>query len=134
MIIISSLLCGTCFALGYHIFYQGLNGKPALNEDVVLKVSHQRFNLAIGNALAFAVKVSLGIAASTAYYQLFWRTVRESKTGQKLTALDTTFSILEDAMSLFSATVWYRYPLMFTIAALAWYAPPTDVLPFPAFN
>ena len=121
-ILLSSLLCGVAFAVGHHLFYSSLDGRPASTDSMFLHVSHQRFNLAVGNTFAFAVKVCLTVAISTAYFQAFWRTTRRSKDGQRLSTLDTMFSILENAVGFWRANLWYRHPLLLCLAIISWYA------------
>lgn len=120
-----ALAAGVLFAAGHHIFYNRLNGTPAPNDafDVLgSKVSKQELNVACGTAFAFLVRAALVTALSTAYTQLFWRTMIHSSHGATLDSLDTTFSALSSVLSLLKVKVWWRHQLLFLLATLSWCA------------
>ena len=124
---ILSLACGVLFALGHHLFYNSLQNKPTSTGDYTFMGTHhpgQQFNIALGTAFAFLVKAAFGIALSTAYYQVFWMVVKqdsEAKNHRTLERLDTAFSGISSVISLLDAPMWYRYPLLFFIAATIWF-------------
>jgi hypothetical protein len=77
-------------------------------------------NIAVGTALAFLVNITLVAAISTAYVQLFWRSMVYQAKDVTLDALDCTFSALADVFVLLEAKVWYQHPLLFLIACICW--------------
>lgn len=122
--IITALVCAVLFAVGHHVFYSSLNGKAAhgnvyniLGSDV----SAQQLNIAGGTALAFLVKAALGVALSLVFIQVFWQSIK-SRSSQDVTlqTLDTIFDGLNNVFTLLKAWVWWRYPLLFILALVAW--------------
>jgi hypothetical protein len=121
--IIFALLFGLLFAVGHHLFYANLNGNKVASEDLRIlgsDISPQQLNVAIGTAFAFLVKASLVTAVSTAYLQLLWRALLRSARGSTLGNLDTAFSGLNNIISLGKVWVWWRLPLLFAFAVVAW--------------
>ena len=101
-----------------------LNGRKVASEDFSIlgsNISPQQLNVAIGTAFAFLVKASLVTAVSTAYLQLLWRALLRSARGSTLGNLDTAFSGLNNIISLGKVWVWWRLPLLFALAVVAWY-------------
>lgn len=122
--IVASLLCGVAFALGHHFWYLSLAGTEAPTGNynfATASLSKQQLHLAVGTALAFLVKSSLVAAISTAYLQFVWRTAETSSGGTAINVLDTLFAALQNAFALFKLHIWYRYPLIFLLCAIAWY-------------
>ena len=118
-----ALLAGLLFAVGHHLFYRHLDGQQVASEDVRLlgsNISPQQLNVAIGTAFAFLVKASLVTAVSTAYLQLLWRALLRAARGSTLGDLDTAFSGLNNIISLSKVWVWWRLPLLFGLAIVAW--------------
>lgn len=123
-VIILGLLCGSLLSLGHHLFYHHLAGTVAPTGEYAVvgtSISRQKLNIAIGNAIAFAVKSMLTLAVGMAYGQVFWKSFKTTKEGQDLSTLDTKFSVLTNALSLAKLSVWVRYPLLFLLACIAWY-------------
>jgi hypothetical protein len=123
--IIVSLAAGISFAIGHHLFYNHLHGQEARPTGYKIlgsDISPQQLNVAIGTAFAFLVKASLVTALSTAYLQLLWRALLRAARGSKLGDLDTCFSALNNIISLGKVWVWWRLPLLFLLAVVAWYA------------
>ena len=121
--IILALLFGLLFAVGHHLFYRNLDGRKVTSEDFSIlgsDISPQQLNVAIGTAFAFLVKASLVTAISTAYLQLLWRALLRSARGSTLGNLDTAFSGLNNIISLGQVWVWWRLPLLFALAVVAW--------------
>ena len=121
--IILALAFGLLFAVGHHLFYRNLDGQRVASEDISIlgsDISPQQLNVAIGTAFAFLVKASLVTAVSTAYLQLLWRALLRSGRGSTLGNLDTTFSGLNNIISLGKIWVWWRLPLLFALAVVAW--------------
>jgi hypothetical protein len=114
------------FALGHHLFYSSLDGKPAgavLEEYSVLGVhmSDQQFNTAVGTAFAFLVRALLVVSISVAYLQiLFWTITRRENDSIRLGHLDVIMSALQDLTSLVSPRSWFRRPLLWIMAVVAW--------------
>lgn len=117
-----SLVLGILFAVGHHLFYNSLDGTIAPNAEFDVfgsKVSRQQINIAAGTAFAFVVKVMLVTALAVAYIQLLWRALLSSK-HITLGRIDVLFSGLSNVFSLAKATAWWRHPLLFILAILAW--------------
>lgn len=117
-----ALLFGALLALGHHLFYASLQGSPTPTGTLDItwsNVSVQQLNTAIGTAFAFLVKAFLVVAVSVAYFQTFWRAAAISKKGPTLANLDTTFSILGNALGFFQVHVWWRHPLLLLLALIA---------------
>ncbi len=123
---VSSFFVGVLFALGHHFFYHSLVNKPTSRSDYTVmgnQLPGQQFNIAIGTTISFLVKAAFVLAASTAYYQAFWKRAKQGSRLEKsptLARLDTTFSATTNLTSLLIATVWFRYPLLFLMAATVW--------------
>ena len=125
--ILIALICGVLFAVGHHLFYQSLAGNSAPSDEYNIlgsSISKQQLNIAGGTAFALLVKTSLGVALTTIFIQLFWQAFTK-RTSQEATleSLDTVFDGLNNIYCLFKANVWWRYPLLFLLALVAWYAP-----------
>lgn len=122
--IILSLAAGVLLAIGHHLFYNHLHGRSARTDGWQIlgsDVSPQQLNIAIGTAIAYLVKTFLVLALSTAYLQLLWRALLRAARGSTLGDLDTAFSGLSNLISLSKVWVWWRLPLLFALALVAWY-------------
>lgn len=122
-LMIGFLVVGLLLAAGHHIFYAQLEGTTAPTGSYRIagsNVPKQRFNTAVGTAFAFLIKAVLAVAVWIAYAQLFWRSVRTSTKGERLSTLDTLFSVPQDLLSLETVGVWLRHPLLLLLAAIAW--------------
>jgi len=124
---LAALFAGIGFALGHHFFYGRLDGKeiPAGNYtmgDYNSGISRQQSNTAVGTALAFAVKTCLVLAVSTAYVQLFWKSLIQQSSSQSynLQSIDMAYSALRNATLLANFSGWRRFPLLFTLAITTW--------------
>lgn len=121
--IIFSLIAGLLLAVGHHLFYNRLHGQQASPDGFKILGSHvspQQLNIAIGTAIAYLVKTFLVLALSTAYLQLLWRALLKATRGSTLGDLDTAFSGLSNLISLSKVWVWWRAPLLFCLALVAW--------------
>lgn len=121
-----SLVVGTAFAIGHHVFYASLNHRPAsdsVDYDVLgMHVSSQQFNTAIGTAFAFMVRACLMFSVSVAYFQiLMWAVARPGADGIELSHLDILTSALGDLISLGSLKAWWRRPWIWLLVVVAWY-------------
>ena len=123
--IVLSLLVGTAFAVGHHLFYWNLDGDTAQNDNVYVlgtSVSRQQLNIAGGTAFAFIVKAALTTAVSIAYVQLLWRNLtRSSSQAATLCTFNNLFAVFNNGFLLGKVWIWWRYPLLFCLAATAWY-------------
>lgn len=118
-----SLAVGALLAVGHHLFYNSLHGQQAKADGWQIlgsDVSPQQLNIAIGTAIAYLVKTFLLLALSTTYIQLLWRALLRAARGSTLSNLDTAFSGLTNVISLSKLCVWWRLPLFFCLALLAW--------------
>jgi hypothetical protein len=121
------LLCGIALALGHHLFFSHLSGRPVPDtifiNSTTIQLSKQQVNLVIGNAFAFGVKFCLSTAVGMAYVQLFLTSLFAKP--QRVSAVDTMFSGLSDLCSFLRGTVWLRNPLLFVLALTVWYVWPS---------
>jgi hypothetical protein len=85
-------------------------------------ISKQQSNTAIGTAFAFAVKTCLVLAVSTAYVQLFWKSLvhQSSSKSFNLQSIDMAYSALLNATLLANLSGWRGFPLLFTLAVTTW--------------
>ena len=121
----AALICGILFAIGHHLFYQSLGGRPASSDVYNIlgtEVSSQQLNIAGGTAFALLVKTSLVVALTNVFVQLFWQTIRKQKSREvTLDSLDTIFDSLNNVFTLFKAWVWWRYPVLFILVLISWF-------------
>ncbi|KAK1819883.1 hypothetical protein LTR12_005758 [Friedmanniomyces endolithicus] len=133
-LLFGSLLVGTLFALGHHLFYASLDGKAAaaaLEDYHVLgmDVSSQQINTAAGTAFAFLVRACLTWSISIAWFQiLIWTVAKREPVGTRLVHLDVMTSALHDLTSLFSLGAWLRRPWLWVLALVAWVIPIASIL------
>ncbi len=104
------LLFGIVVAIGHHIFYSHLAGKPA---DDQLKM--MRF----GTLLAYVAKSSLVSAVIFAYRQNIWATVRRKSL--KLRTIDNLFSAVDDFRSALSMELIKKARVALALAIICWY-------------
>ena len=119
-----ALAAGILLAIGHHLFYNILDGQPASSDGCNIlgsQVSTQQLNIAGGTALSYLVNACLLAALATAYVQLFWRAMLHPSREVVLERLDTVFSALTTIHHILKVWVWWRYPLLFLLALLAWY-------------
>lgn len=118
---------GVLAAIGHHVFYNGLSGKPVPNDDYIevlgWNVDQQQINFAVGTALAFIVKAFLVLAVSASYIQSLWTAAKATRSGGPLTVsnLDAAFSILGNLLSFARLSFWFGNPLLLLLATTAWY-------------
>jgi hypothetical protein len=60
-------------------------------------------------------------AIAAAYAQVFWRAMLHRNPEVTLDRLDTTFSAISNIYHLFKMWIWWRYPVLFSLALIAWY-------------
>ncbi|KAK4175932.1 hypothetical protein QBC36DRAFT_188739 [Triangularia setosa] len=108
---------GIACAVGHHVFYSTLNGKPATDQLVM-----QRY----GTLLAFGAKAGLGAAVIEAAHQRAWVTVR--KRMMTVGALDSLFSMTESLASFGSWEVLKAAKIAALLALFVWIAPIVVIL------
>ena len=82
-------LFGLACAIGHHVFYSVLDGKPAKEQIQMLRY---------GTVLAFAAKAGLGASVIAAFRQRVWTTVRTRM--MSIGAIDSMFAAAEDFFAL----------------------------------
>lgn len=116
---VASLLCGILLAIGHHLFYNSLNGKPVGAPEHVLRgVTRQQLNLTLGTLFSFLVRAFLAAAVTIAYTQVVWRAVKERST--TLSTIDTIFHVATNIWSFLSLSVWWKYPVLLLLALTIW--------------
>jgi hypothetical protein len=116
---VASLVAGILLALGHHLFYSSLNGKPVgAAEEVMHWVTRQQFNGTIGCLFAFSVNTFLLVAVTTAYTQISWSAIKGRST--RLDTIDTIFQAATSFWTLFSFKIWWKYPVLLLLALIIW--------------
>lgn len=126
---LAALLAGLAFALGHHFFYSKLDGHAVPLGSYKVSgydsgISKQQSHFTLGTAFAFAVKACLVLAISTAYIQLFWKSLAGQLSHKPFTirSIDKAYSALSNATLLVNLPGWRRFPLLLTMALTTWYA------------
>jgi len=125
-IMLGSFAAGAGCAVAHHFFYYSLIGQHADTGSHSLlgaRYSGQQLNIAIGTALAFLVKTFLVLSVSTAFCQVFWRTMKARSQDQsppKLGHVDTVFASATSIVAFLDVRVWHRYPYLILLALLVW--------------
>ncbi|KAH6990545.1 hypothetical protein BKA56DRAFT_210142 [Ilyonectria sp. MPI-CAGE-AT-0026] len=114
-LMIGSLLFGILLAVGHHLFYNSINGQIVSSSD------QQVWNLRVGTGMAFLVKASLTAAASLAYTQLLWHTLRSQEIS--LNGIDAVFGIVNNIYGFTTMEIWVRCPALVGIAFIIWLLP-----------
>ncbi|KAK7992576.1 hypothetical protein PG988_001370 [Apiospora saccharicola] len=107
------LLC----AVGHHLFYKSLNGKPASDQLTMLRY---------GTVLAFAAKAGFVACIVTAFRQRIWATVRNKILS--VAAIDSLFAATEDVTSLWNIEVYKKARIAMLLAVVAWLTPIVIIL------
>ena len=109
-LIISLFIAGVMAAVGHHIFYAYLNGRPATEQLKMVRY---------GTALAFFVKSTLVGTVIMCNRQRIWRTFRRK--AMTITGIDGLFSATEDPTTFFLNWEMMRNGKLATLmAASAW--------------
>ncbi|KAF7549449.1 hypothetical protein G7Z17_g6372 [Cylindrodendrum hubeiense] len=114
-LMIGSVFLGLLLAVGHHLFYSSKNGQIVTSSD------QQVWNLRVGTGLAFLVKASLTAAASMAYTQLLWHTLRSQEIS--LNGIDAVFSVVNNLYAFTTVEIWLRSPALVCIAFMIWLLP-----------
>jgi hypothetical protein len=115
------LLAGGALAVGHHLFYQSLAGKPVENNNNENSWSsrNQQSNVRYGTAFAFATKTCLAAAVTFAYQQQIWISLR--KKYLKISTLDAMFQATNDPFSFTNKEFISKSKLGAVLAAVIWY-------------
>lgn len=107
------LLVGVIMAVGHHVFYSRLRGKPA--ED---QLKMMRF----GTLMAYVAKSSLVSAVIFAYRQQIWATVRRKNL--KLRTIDNLFAAADDLRAMASWELLKKARVALSLALVVWFVLP----------
>ncbi|KAI1370606.1 hypothetical protein F4677DRAFT_348531 [Hypoxylon crocopeplum] len=110
-------LFGLACAIGHHIFYKTLDGKPAEDQLSMLRY---------GAVLSFAAKAGLVAAVVIAFKQRIWTTVRSKFLS--VAALDSLFAATEDMSALLNVEVYKSAKVAMLLAAFVWLTPIVIIL------
>ncbi|KAK1977680.1 hypothetical protein LZ30DRAFT_600738 [Colletotrichum cereale] len=111
------LALGIACAIGHHVFYHLLDGKPADDQVRMLRY---------GTVLAFAAKASLGASVITAFQQRIWTTVRSRF--MTIAALDSMFAATENFVALLSWDFLKGAKAAAALALFVWLSPLVVIL------
>jgi hypothetical protein len=109
--ILLALLVGLGFALAHHFMGASLNNKPV---DI-----SQAWVSRFSTALAFLVKLALATSVGAAYTQHQWQRLRQQDF--RTSEIDAMTSVLANAFSFLSSTVWLKHPVLALMALVSWY-------------
>ena len=118
-----ALLASTLIAIGHHLFYSSLNGKPVSNFNFSVlgtTVSKQQINIAGGTAFAFLFRAAIAKIIALTYDQLIWRAKTFAATDATMKHLDTLFAGLDSFTSWARVWMWWRYPLLYALVISNW--------------
>lgn len=121
--IVLALVVGFLLALGHHFFYFSLDGEPVSTESYHLAgktLPKQQFNTSVGIGFALLVRTFLSIAVSTAYVQLFWRSIRTAKQSPRLAELDWASSGVNNILGIVNFKFWWKYSALVALAIVFW--------------
>ncbi|KAK0738960.1 hypothetical protein B0T18DRAFT_335140 [Schizothecium vesticola] len=103
---------GLACAIGHHVYYTRLDGKPAADQLQMLRY---------GMALSFAAKAGLSAAVLVAFHQRIWMTVRTRLLS--VAAVDALFSVTEDLAAFLSWEMVKNAKVAAGLALFIWLAP-----------
>ncbi|OCK83676.1 hypothetical protein K432DRAFT_401814 [Lepidopterella palustris CBS 459.81] len=116
-VIVVLFVAGVMGAVGHHLFYQHLDGKPA--EDQLKMIRY-------GTALAFFTKATLVGSVVMCYRQRIWHTFR--KRAMTIHAIDGLFSATEDPTQFINMEMVRNAKLASFMAVASWLIPIAAVL------
>ncbi len=105
----SMFVLGFVFAVGHHIFYSYLDGKPADDQ-----IRMMRF----GGVLSYAAKASLVAAVIFAFRQQIWVTVIGNVL--QLRTIDSLFAAVDEPVAMLNWEFLKKGKIAMCLAALAW--------------
>ncbi|RHZ70637.1 hypothetical protein CDV55_105263 [Aspergillus turcosus] len=128
---LSALVFGIGSAIGHHLFYNSLDGKPTPNTThqiggLSYSVSSQQINIAAGTVFAFLVKFLLGSAVSTTLEQLTWKAIEARTT--LIATVDDLLSLSTSVLTLINPKLWGTYPILTLLGAILWLLPVASVV------
>lgn len=100
---------GLACAIGHHVYYSRLDGKPAADQLQMLRY---------GMALSFAAKAGLSAAVLVAFHQRIWMTVRTRLLS--VAAVDALFSANEDLAAFLSGEMIRNAKVAAGLAVFIW--------------
>lgn len=103
------LLLGIVGAISHHIYYAHLNGKPARNQNTMLRY---------GTALAYVTKASLVAAIIFGLKQQIWATFMRKKI--QVSTIDSLFASVDDPHALLNFEMATKAKTAFALAILIW--------------
>ncbi|KAI1326442.1 hypothetical protein F5Y16DRAFT_228779 [Xylariaceae sp. FL0255] len=126
MTMIGMLVIAVLLAVGHHLFYKGLMGKPPPDSTysflgTSIHLSGQQINLAVGTLLAFLVKAFLGVAVSTAHEQHVWNFIKTHPT--KIAIIDGLFLAKSNVFTVFNVYLWGKSFVSMLLALVFWLLP-----------
>ncbi|KAF2188127.1 hypothetical protein K469DRAFT_660660 [Zopfia rhizophila CBS 207.26] len=116
-IITALFVAGVMGAIGHHLFYRHLDGKPA--EDQLKMIRY-------GTALAFFTKSTFVGTVILCYRQRIWHTFR--KKAMTISAIDGLFSVTEDPSQFKNWEMIKNAKLATVMAVCSWLIPIASVL------
>lgn len=114
---------------GHHFWYKRFHHtsvKATAMDLGLFEVSQQQFNLAIGTAIAFCVKVSSVACVTTAYAQMFW--IWTATRPLTVHGADTLLGVVSNGFLLFWLRVWKGHFLLFATGVIMWYVLESDIV------
>jgi hypothetical protein len=73
--IVGSLIAGCLLAIGHHVYYSNLHGKP-IGTKVLGSVTDQKWASHVGTGLAFLTKFFFTLCVGAAFIEMLWKTAR----------------------------------------------------------
>lgn len=111
-LMLCSLIMGILIAVGHHLFYHHLD------QHIVASSNQQQWFVRVGTGLAFLFKVCLTAAATIAYTQILWRTLKSRSI--TINGLDALFGVVHDAWCFTSGELWRRGIELALLALIIW--------------
>ncbi|KAK4215332.1 hypothetical protein QBC37DRAFT_398757 [Rhypophila decipiens] len=111
------LLIGIILAVGHHVFYSRLDGKPADDQLQMMRY---------GNFLSYAAKSFLATSIIFAYKQQIWATVRRKNL--ELGTIDSLFAAVDDLRAFLNWDFARRAKVALGLAIVFWLLPLTVIL------
>lgn len=112
-----AFIFGVACAIGHHLFYKSLHGKPAVNQLAMLRY---------GTVISFAAKAGLVTAVVMAFRQRLWATVRSKFLS--VAALDSLFAATEDVTAMLNFEIYKRAKIAVLLAMFVWLTPLVIIL------
>jgi len=114
LVVVSSSAFASLIAVTHHELYSYWNNRPVANS------TQQQWIARGGTAFAFLFKAACLISVSTAYVQLFWKTIRRKS--YPTVQLNALYGVLRNPINFQELSLWSRHPLLAMVAIASWYA------------